>query len=44
MNAPDSKANLQDIRSFLKDPQLFKQDAFINGQWISASEFRATTG
>jgi succinate-semialdehyde dehydrogenase/glutarate-semialdehyde dehydrogenase len=38
MNAPDSKANLQDIRSFLKDPQLFKQDAFINGQWISASD------
>lgn len=26
-----------DIRSLLKDPSLFKEDAYINGQWIKGS-------
>ena len=27
-----------DIRSFLKDPSLFKEQAFINGQWVGSKE------
>jgi len=26
-----------DIRSLLKDPSLFKEDAYINGQWFKSS-------
>ena len=25
-----------DIRTLLKDPHLFKEDAYINGQWVKA--------
>ncbi|NDH56028.1 MAG: aldehyde dehydrogenase family protein, partial [Burkholderiaceae bacterium] len=35
MNAPDSIAN---IRTLLKNPGLFHEDALINGQWVKASE------
>ena len=35
MNAPDSIAN---IRTLLKNPRLFHEDALINGQWVKASE------
>ena len=35
MNAPDSIAN---IRTLLKNPSLFHEDALINGQWVKASE------
>lgn len=32
-----------DIRQFLKDPILFKEQAFINGEWIASSEtFKVT--
>ena len=27
-----------DIRSFLKDPSLFKEQAFINGKWVTSKE------
>jgi len=32
-----------DIRSHLKDPSLFKEQAFINGQWIDSQETFAVT-
>ncbi|BEI38306.1 NAD-dependent succinate-semialdehyde dehydrogenase [Polynucleobacter sp. HIN8] len=35
MNAPDSIAN---IRTLLRNPRLFHEDALINGQWVKASE------
>lgn len=34
MNAPNSNI---DIRKLLKNPGLFHEDAFINGQWVKAS-------
>ena len=32
-----------DIRSLLKDPRLFKEQAFINGKWIDSKETFAVT-
>jgi len=27
----------QDVRQLLKDPRLFREEAFINGQWVKSS-------
>ena len=27
----------QDVRQLLKDPSLFREEAFINGQWVKSS-------
>lgn len=32
-----------DIRNLLKDPGLFKEEAFINGTWVKSSDTFAVT-